>query len=1059
MKNIERKYAYHDDGVFPAEGEEGTTYLTLYSSNGGNTYDGWIWDPDRVHYSETERTFGYRYPQNEDYCWDDEVIVDLSNAQTREETSEYATGRMVSFNTNVSDQPILLQDVDITGMTEAEREAAATTILFTAIPLTKSAYIHAQIEVQMKMNLSPDNTTGNIRVEAFYILNDMSDRTMRPHPINHYSVTRANEYNILPLMYYNPALNHEDHNYIGVKLLVTGGTAEIGISDNPQYGDAIITVVSNGMTGDTIESSTPVSIELTGLDEVVPGYELDESDYTVLCTYSGGEVYDVTRLCTFNPPMGTMIVDQLTTLTASFQGLSDSMQIAMSEVEYIELIGLADIYGSYNLSKDDYTVFAYFDNGELLDVTDECEFSPAVGTPITQNTTLTATYAPFGSQGDTYTDSMSLTKHGVRNKTGSTLVYTLYDDYHADITGHVASYTLLAEPSVNFRIADSASLQGYNGSFNDVYTNSYPQSGFVSYADPGRHGSTITLSGWSIRVNEGSTGTIGGPNNQVGLMFPAFFRSAVSIEWKATGKPLVIESNINSNSQESLKGLPALTQLINFENIDVSEVRDLDNFLYNSKLTNIEFMRSWTNTSNLLTLHQTFYSSSLINDFSPITDMNLSNVAGMTWTFCNCTQLTNLSFLSNISSNFTPKYLKHTFMGCTNLVNTRGIENINTSLLEEATGLFYDCTSLVNIADLANLDMSNVKCFNHTFRNCSSLDDIDELSSWDTSSVLTFAWMFAGCVSLSDISGASGWDVSSAESLSSMFLYCVNLNEVDLNSWDTSSVKGMIGTFSGCHLTGGISIGNWDTQSLEIVNGLLCGTIYGYNGAASISSLTNGRCETSYELWNDIKGLDDWDVSNLKSDLLLFGFDGGTYNVNDGTFIHYCLDLEATYRLDPYQTLGDFLISKGLSDLYQKMLPWSRIINTYKDNYVTGVDPEYIPTTSLNGHYLTISAPENSIHSTNFGEYYRGKKKIGDKVYLNGYRMTEDSGTYIYTPMWESDAGSGVWESFISSMKAEYQRSPYSFPSWYMNTTDRTLVRSRDWNQGNETYEEYLKNT
>ena len=46
MSNIERRYAYYDEGVLPEEGEYGVTYLTLYSSNAGNIYDGWVWDPD-----------------------------------------------------------------------------------------------------------------------------------------------------------------------------------------------------------------------------------------------------------------------------------------------------------------------------------------------------------------------------------------------------------------------------------------------------------------------------------------------------------------------------------------------------------------------------------------------------------------------------------------------------------------------------------------------------------------------------------------------------------------------------------------------------------------------------------------------------------------------------------------------------------------------------------------------------------------------------------------------------------------------------------------------------
>ena len=172
MSNIERKYAYYDQGVLPTVGESGVTYLTLYSSGAGNIYDGWIYDPDhKVPVSVTERTFGYRHPEFSQYCWDDEVVVDLSNPQNREE-SEFEQGRITSFNTNVSPYPIILDDIDISEMTEEQRERHATTVLFTAIPLVKDAYIQAQIEVQCKCNLSPDNTSGEMRVEAFYILND-----------------------------------------------------------------------------------------------------------------------------------------------------------------------------------------------------------------------------------------------------------------------------------------------------------------------------------------------------------------------------------------------------------------------------------------------------------------------------------------------------------------------------------------------------------------------------------------------------------------------------------------------------------------------------------------------------------------------------------------------------------------------------------------------------------------------------------------------------------------------------------------------------------------------
>ena len=452
MSNIERRYAYLDEGVFPEEGEYGVTYLTLYSSNAGNIYDGWVYDPDnKVRESFTERTYGYRNPDYPQYCWDDEVVVDLSNAQSRQESSEYIQGRITSFNTNVSDRPIILQDTDITGLTEEERENLATTVLFSAIPLVQDAYIQANVEVQCKCNLSPDNTSGEMRVEAFYILNDESDRTMRPNPADTFTVSSANERHTLPWLYWNPALRHEDHNYIGVKLICTGGTAEIGISDNPDYGDAMITLASAGLTGDHIDSGNPVYLEIFGKEEVVGGYELDINDYTVLCTYDTGEIYDVTRLCSFNPAIGTPITEALTTLTATYMGLYASMTIRLGMVESIELMGINNFHDELRLKLIDFTVFAYLDTGDIADVTAECTFSPAMGTTINETTTLTATYEPYWMSGQTFSSSMEIEKIGdlvLRSgrSDGQGLIYSLYDDgpstpAYIEITGDSLVYT------------------------------------------------------------------------------------------------------------------------------------------------------------------------------------------------------------------------------------------------------------------------------------------------------------------------------------------------------------------------------------------------------------------------------------------------------------------------------------------------------------------------------------------------------------------------------------------------------------------------------------------
>ena len=726
MKNIERKYAYHDDGVFPEQGEDGTTYLTLYSSESGNTYDGWIWDPDRMHYSETERTFGYRYPNNPNYCWDDEVVVDLSNAQTREETSEYATGRLVSFNTNVSDTPIVLQDVDITGMTEAEREAAATTILFTMIPLTKAAYIHAQIEVQMKMNLSPDNTTGNVRVEAFYILNDKSDRTMRPHPINHYTVTRANEYNILPLMYYNPALKSEDHNYIGVKLLVSGGTAEIGISDNPQYGDAIITLVSNGMKGDRIESSKPSSIEISGKDTYPPGYKLNEDDFYVLCTYDDDMVYDVSRLCVYNPPMGTELVDQTTTLTASYQGMSDSMDLYLAQCESIELIGMAAFQDSYTLDINDFAVYGYFDNGDVYEITNQCTFSPAMGTTITTDTVVTATYAPAYMPGSTFQSTCTIRQYSHRWYNRNGLTYTVYSDGSAEITGRVpevtfdgvgdiyeynpvkieSTYGSGEKYPINYTSSDVDRIQrGIDIAPILIYNRHYTYEYYDAYDE-------IRVKSGYLHSGSYSSPTTFNPDNSIYVAPPWDWTGITSVEWKAQGQPIGLW----------MPGIPSGCQMIGFDRMDTGKLLSLRRAFINNTVADLSFLNSMSFPA-LIDMSETFSGANV----STVSSIDAINLEIMYRTFAN-------AVFSSIDISFNSthvKYMVEIFSGCSisgeNPMNSLGWRSLMQTV-EHMDFAFTNCT-VASSFELGELDTPNLETADFMFFaiTCS---DTSFISDW-----------------------------------------------------------------------------------------------------------------------------------------------------------------------------------------------------------------------------------------------------------------------------------------------------------------------------------------
>lgn len=808
MSNIERRYAKLDEGVFPEEGEYGVTYLTLYSSNAGNVYDGWVYDPDnKVEESLDPRTYGYRNPDYPQYCWDDELVVDLSNAQSRQESSEFIQGRITSFNTNVSDRPIVLQDIDITGLTEEERENRATTVLFCAIPLVQDAYIQAQIEVQCKCNLSPDNTSGEMRIEAFYILNDESDRTMRPNPVHTFTVSSPNERHTLPWLYWNPALRHEDHNYIGVKLICTGGTAEIGISDNPDYGDAMITLGSAGMTGDKIDSGRPVYLEIFGKEEVVGGYELDINDYTVLCTYDTGEVYNVTNMCAFTPAMGTAIIDATTILTANYMGLYASMVIYLGLVESIELIGPEEFYDEQLIDENNYIVLAYLDNGDIMEVTSECTFDPVIGTTITETTTITATYAPFWMSGQTFTASLEVEKVGteIARSTSGGLTYTLYQ-----------------------KDPDTPSYIKITG--NSAYGAGAPYGG-TKYSCISILPLANTLMNNSIEFYD--------------------------IEWAATGPVCGVYLPAAWVSSQTSQGHGITSNMINFDKVKIVPQFASDNslpigrshmdnpiclcFSYNRSISSEKI--SFLNNMDCRDVKTGF--ETVFQHLPP--EIGSSDVNRFDGIFRGCNQLTSVDFLSNLS-RFKFSSMQYAFWLCSELNDISGLKDWDMSECANVAHLFEGCEKLENASDLykwylpkaqtvANMfsgsglttlsglgnmhigehnNYSGRVYFNEMFSNCKKLKRLNGAQNLVTSHAVNLQGMFYQCEELEDISAASNWITSNVTNMRSMFSMCKKLKDISpTRNWDTSEVTDMYTMFALCPISNDGYINDWNIEKVE----------------------------------------------------------------------------------------------------------------------------------------------------------------------------------------------------------------------------------------------------
>ena len=898
MSNIDRRYAYLDEGVFPAEGEYGVTYLTMYSSNAGNVYDGWVYDPDnKIEESSIPRTYGYRNPDYQQYCWDDEVVVDLSNAQNRQESSESVQGRITSFNTNVSSSPIILQDIDITGLTEEERENKATVVLFSAIPIVKDAYIQAQIEVQCKCNLSPDNTSGEMRIEAFYILNDESDRTMRPNPVHTFTVSSPNERHTLPWIYWNPALKHEDNNYIGVKLIATGGTAEIGISDDPDYGDAIITLASGGLNGDIIYSGHPVSLEIFGKEEVIGGYVLNPDDYTVLCTYDTGEIYEVTRMCDFNPAMGTKIENAFTTLTAYYQGLNASMTIRLGMIESIELFGVDTFHNKLKLELKDYTVFAYLDNGDVLEVTGECVFSPPMGTTITSNTTLTATYTPYWMHGISFTDSMNIEKiavvaTGTNSSDPDGLKYTLYADDVVVITGnatHTSTSTGEPEHEIICLPRNGTTPGGTSINMrNEIKTSGYT----LEWDAEGKVGGFLSIA--SVR----ETGSISDPSFEDWFYLCKGFVNFQDVqltryvevsnpEWDnprygSIWLNFACERDLTSSMLSWLANVDDHPIFSNY-NIQSGEyILKTNRMFYACRaLQNVNFMKNWkySNYSPVDTQEMFKYCVSF-NDGSGLSSLDMSKVTTAQLMFAGCAQLKTVSWSAywNVENLEDGSMM---FAGCESLVNPDAFWFWTPNKLFDLEGMFEGCgfdhasflkvwdktswrrinnilsgTKIIDLDGLQGLNFatleqpSGLRPNMFYIANCSELKNLNGCEDWilaEGYGECRYAISFYNSEKLDDISAVSEWDASKLRYTNLMFFGCKSLTDISpISGWDVSNIKEYVSMFAYDESLEDLTpIAVWITSSAERMAGMFSGD----DKVRSIACLSG------------------WDVSNLIVDV------------------------------------------------------------------------------------------------------------------------------------------------------------------------------------------------
>lgn len=101
------------------------------------------------------------------------------------------------------------------------------------------------------------------------------------------------------------------------------------------------------------------------------------------------------------------------------------------------------------------------------------------------------------------------------------------------------------------------------------------------------------------------------------------------------------------------------------------------------------------------------------------------------------------------------------------------IKYLNTSSVENMSGMFYNCSSLTEL-DVSGFDTQNVTTMSLMFDRCSGLTNL-YLVNFDTRNVSKMHCMFEDCTNLTTITVGVNWNTTNVESSDNMFYGCTSL--------------------------------------------------------------------------------------------------------------------------------------------------------------------------------------------------------------------------------------------------------------------------------------------
>lgn len=231
--------------------------------------------------------------------------------------------------------------------------------------------------------------------------------------------------------------------------------------------------------------------------------------------------------------------------------------------------------------------------------------------------------------------------------------------------------------------------------------------------------------------------------------------------------------------KEMFKGKTKLTNIQNFDQIDVSHIRNVQDM---------------------------FFGCVALVDITPL----------KTWKLQNC-------------QNFKG------FLGGTGIVNTDGLQNIKFTSAYSTAQFFINDIYLTDLSGISGWDMSPIEDTSEMFRYDLALTDLTPLKDWDMSNVLNMSYMLGGISyynvgmsKLRKLDGLEGWNVSKCVNFTGALGGHHWLDDITaISGWDVSRGQyfdGMLGFYCGANLN---AISGWDmSNAVSLLNMLGNGDKY-----------------------------------------------------------------------------------------------------------------------------------------------------------------------------------------------------------------------------------------